>query len=53
MRGIKETRKNLGYSRKFIIDNLGITLAKLSLIENGKSVPMSDTKRKIESVIWE
>jgi len=53
MKSLKATRKNLGYLRAFILANFGLSMSSLSLIENGKSVPMSETKRKIESVLGE
>jgi transcriptional regulator with XRE-family HTH domain len=51
LKGLKATREDLGYSRKFIIKNVGITLANLSLIESGKSVPTKETRKKIITVL--
>ena len=35
MKGLKATRKDLGYSRAFILTNVGLAMSSLSEIENG------------------
>jgi transcriptional regulator with XRE-family HTH domain len=51
MKGLKATRKELGYSRAFILANIGLAMSSISEIENGKNVPTYETRKKIESVL--
>jgi transcriptional regulator with XRE-family HTH domain len=53
MKGLRATRKDLGYSRAFILANVGLAMSSLSKIESGKNVPTSETRKKIESVLCE
>jgi transcriptional regulator with XRE-family HTH domain len=49
MKGLKETRKDGGLSRKQIETITGITLANQSLIERGVSIPDIATREKLEA----
>ena len=49
MQGLKLTRTDKGLSRKQVSDITGITIANLSLIERGLSIPDLSTRAKLEA----